>query len=179
MCDKQQNSTQRPLCSVSGCCNVSKLMARRRKDGSATYSKYCNRHHGLRYGRSHRSRYVGMREKKDYCENIDGRLGFVCTSTIIHPSMLSVDHIYGDRKDNRPESLQTLCLNCHSYKTITAGDHMPKPTKPFSIRLYFSPMPNISAIQSLLGRGIHFLLGRHTTVFLCAMSVPFLHSYVA
>jgi len=55
--------------------------------------------------------------KKSYCENIDGRLGNPCTSTIDHECQLSVDHIDGDHNNDDPENLQTLCHNCHALKT--------------------------------------------------------------
>ncbi len=63
--------------------------------------------------------------KKDYCENIDGRLGFKCP---VNPdwefpnSVLHGDHINGDHEDNRPENLQTLCSICHHLKGMHAGD---------------------------------------------------------
>jgi|TARA_Y100000310_G_scaffold310446_1_gene355704 5-methylcytosine-specific restriction endonuclease McrA len=60
--------------------------------------------------------------KKEYCENIDGRLGFECTATIIDGCQLDLDHIDGDRWHNVPENVQTLCGNCHSMKTKFSGD---------------------------------------------------------
>jgi 5-methylcytosine-specific restriction endonuclease McrA len=35
---------------------------------------------------------------------------------------LDVDHIDGDRFNNDPANLQTLCANCHRLKTHLAGD---------------------------------------------------------
>ena len=32
--------------------------------------------------------------------------------------MLQVNHKDGNRKNNKKENLQTLCANCHAYKTI-------------------------------------------------------------
>ena len=55
--------------------------------------------------------------KKDYCENIDGRLGFACTATIIHRRQLDLDHIDGNHDFNLASNLQTLCKNCHAQKT--------------------------------------------------------------
>ena len=60
--------------------------------------------------------------KKDYCENIDGRLGFKCTATIIDGCQLELDHIDGDRWHNVPKNAQTFCSNCHSIKTKFHGD---------------------------------------------------------
>ena len=66
------------------------------------------------------NKYLG---KKEYCENKDGRLGFKCTAKIIHRTMLQVDHIDGNPSNNDPSNKQTLCANCHRYKTFTEGDH--------------------------------------------------------
>ena len=55
--------------------------------------------------------------KKNYCENIDGRLGFICTATIAHRRQLDLDHINGDHDFNLSTNLQTLCKNCHAQKT--------------------------------------------------------------
>mgnify|MGYP001188505514 CR=1 FL=1 len=60
--------------------------------------------------------------RKDYCENIDGRLGFKCTTKItedmIKAGVLEVDHIIPRTKGgtNDEENLQTLCCNCHKMK---------------------------------------------------------------
>jgi hypothetical protein len=63
------------------------------------------------------------RYRKDYCENIDGRLGFQCTTTITWDGMLDVDHIDGHYKNNDPLNLQTLCKCCHAYKTNLYKDY--------------------------------------------------------
>jgi len=61
--------------------------------------------------------------KKEYCENKDGRLGFKCTAKIRHITMLHVDHIDGNPSNNDRSNKQTLCANCHAYKTFIEGDH--------------------------------------------------------
>lgn len=61
--------------------------------------------------------------RKDFCENIDARLGFHCTYNVVIPAQLQVDHINGNPYDDRPKNLQTLCANCHVYKTFTYGDN--------------------------------------------------------
>jgi 5-methylcytosine-specific restriction endonuclease McrA len=63
--------------------------------------------------------------KKNYCENRDGRLGFVCPvrtdykfpSTILHG-----DHIDGNHENNKSENIQTLCSICHHLKGLSSGD---------------------------------------------------------
>ena len=63
--------------------------------------------------------------KKFYCENKDGRLGFVCPvdpewefpRTVLHG-----DHIDGDHENNIPKNIQTLCCICHHMKGLSSGD---------------------------------------------------------
>lgn len=85
-----------------------------KKDGSVKYGVRCGRCHDIRYGiRPY------LIHEKTYCENIDGRLGFVCTANIVHQKQLTVDHING-RNVEDPHgawNCQTLCHNCHTMKT--------------------------------------------------------------
>jgi 5-methylcytosine-specific restriction endonuclease McrA len=52
--------------------------------------------------------------KKDACE--------LCNFKPVHSSQLDVDHIDGNRKNNDPSNLQTLCSNCHRLKTYLNRD---------------------------------------------------------
>ena len=61
-----------------------------------------------------KSQYPYTLHKKDTCEHC----GFVRT----HASQLDVDHIDGDRWNNDPANLRTLCANCHRLKTHLHGD---------------------------------------------------------
>jgi len=80
--------------------------------GFDNVADYKNSKHAYRYARL------------DYCENIDGRLGYICTTTMPDgfKSHLDTDHINGNPFDHAPENLQTLCKNCHTYKGILNGD---------------------------------------------------------
>ena len=77
-----------------------------------------------------------LKYRKNYCENIDGRLGFKCTFTAPTPEQLTsigmredyqgwlqVDHIDGNHLNNDESNLQTLCACCHNVKTFANGDH--------------------------------------------------------
>ena len=74
--------------------------------------------------------------RKDYCENQDGRLGFVCQAVFPSEDVLNslgieygvaphfdVDHIDGNPRNNKPENLQTLCKCCHSVKNLINKDY--------------------------------------------------------
>jgi 5-methylcytosine-specific restriction endonuclease McrA len=63
--------------------------------------------------------------KKNYCENKDGRLGFICPvdPTFNFPNnVLHDDHVNGDHYDNSPSNLMTLCSICHAIKGLKSGD---------------------------------------------------------
>ena len=84
-------------------------------------------------GHAHRlnSKHPYRQYRKEYCENRDGRLGFTCAftkpKTGMTDGMLQVDHIvpqsvaksqgWDQDKINSKKNLQTLCCNCHNYKT--------------------------------------------------------------
>ena len=109
-----------PMCSVPGCTN------RRDNAGYGNYHAECSYHHKKKYGMSG---WDYKKYRKDYCENIDGRLGFKCTSTIMNTAWnLEVDHIDGDRTNNHESNLQTLCNCCHRYKTFSNEENL-KPEK--------------------------------------------------
>lgn len=73
------------------------------------------------------SKHPYRKHRKDYCENIDGRLGFKCnypkTPFKEVSALLQVDHIDGNPNKNDPRNLQTLCPNCHTYKTHINEDN--------------------------------------------------------
>lgn len=54
--------------------------------------------------------------KKTSCEHC----GFVA----LHPCQLDVDHIDGNRDNNKPNNYRTLCANCHRLKTHNERDHI-------------------------------------------------------
>jgi 5-methylcytosine-specific restriction endonuclease McrA len=63
--------------------------------------------------------------KKNYCENKDGRFGFVCpvkNNFEFPSSVLHGDHIDGNHQNNNPKNLQTVCSICHHMKGLNSGD---------------------------------------------------------
>jgi 5-methylcytosine-specific restriction endonuclease McrA len=65
--------------------------------------------------------------KKEYCENRDGILGFICPldkdrygefpSDIYH-----MDHLDGNHNNNSLDNLKTFCAICHTRKGKESGD---------------------------------------------------------
>jgi hypothetical protein len=111
----------RPRCIVDGCNRPGQHMGNYRADGTPLFRKKCQMHHSINYG------IDGWEYKiyrKNYCENKDGRLGFKCKYKIQIEAQLQVDHINGNPTDHREENLQTLCANCHVFKTLENKDYL-------------------------------------------------------
>ena len=107
------------MCSVSDCDRKGQHLGTYYKTGEKIGQPRrrdkCGKHHFIQYKINDWEYKV---YRKDYCENIDGRLGFKCTTTIIDTSyQLEVDHIDEDHTNNNIENLQTLCACCHRLKT--------------------------------------------------------------
>ena len=65
--------------------------------------------------------------KKNYCENCDGILGFICPmdkSRYLEFSchIYHLDHIDGNHHNNTLENLKTFCSICHTRKGKENGD---------------------------------------------------------
>ena len=110
----------RPNCQIEGCFNPAKFQYEY-TDGTIKWRSrhgkiICNVH-------QRRTWHPVYKEKKSYCENINGFLGFKCTTTIFSDVMLEIDHIDGDPSNDSPNNLQTLCACCHRYKTYKNKDH--------------------------------------------------------
>lgn len=93
-----------------------------RQKGYSSYSQLLNEYHPYR------------KYRKEYCENKDGRLGFVCRVKIRIPAQLQVDHKNGNPSDNRPRNLQTLCACCHIFKTHKNRDYETAGRKKLGVR---------------------------------------------
>ena len=104
------------LCIICGKHPVA-MSARKTKTGKIRWRKRCQdciytsraiRQNGAR---TNRNRY-----KKLSCEEC----GFVA----VHPCQLDIDHIDGDRMNDSPGNLRTLCSNCHRLKTQLSRDNV-------------------------------------------------------
>ena len=86
---------------------------------------YCGRCHMAVRGKTSYKEGV-FPIKKTYCENKDGRLGFICATkgVKLFSCMLDMDHIKPEAQGglNVPENIQTLCKNCHARKSWEDGD---------------------------------------------------------
>jgi len=91
------------------------------KNGTKRWRPICGRCHLASYGAKELDEGV-IAVKKTYCENKDARLGYECTAHIPYPGVLELDHIDGDRCNNIISNIQTLCKNCHSYKSHLNND---------------------------------------------------------
>jgi len=128
---KYKASNPERMCCVKGCNTIGQHMGKPRKDGSIVRRAYCANHHyerqalkkGITKTQWTNSFHPYRKFRKSYCENVDSRLGFQCTTNIFWEGMLQVDHIDGNPTNNVEENTQTLCGCCHAYKTNTNQDY--------------------------------------------------------
>ena len=141
---KIPSKENRPRCSSPECARPCDIISTR-KDGSPLYRKICKTCHSSKTASKHglknlkevvamnagfdnptdyaNSTHPYRRHRKDFCENIDGRLGYVCDSVIRMSAQLEVDHRDGNHLNNDPNNLQTLCKMCHTFKTYANKDY--------------------------------------------------------
>jgi hypothetical protein len=101
------------ICINEGCTRI------RHSVGKNKFRSVC--YHCHRAYRGHWDYTYGVKPlMKNYCENIDGRLGFKCTATIVDKCQIDMDHIDNNNNNNSIDNIQFLCSNCHRYKTKKA-----------------------------------------------------------
>ena len=118
-----------PICVNLGCNN--KVTVREWKYWS--FKSECSRCIGAR--KAHK-RIPGVTiHKKEFCENYNGHLGFVCPIKIPSVSVekmkkiwkeflpsLDLDHLDSDHTNNDPENVKTYCKLCHTKRSQKSGD---------------------------------------------------------
>lgn len=120
---KTRDGLDRPKCINIGCRKPVAL-------SRGTLDSPTNRTFRSVCGTCHKAGYKGnslpegiLSVKRNFCENIDGRLGFKCSTTIINSGQLELDHINGDHNHNTMTNIQTICKVCHAIKSHLSGDH--------------------------------------------------------
>ena len=101
-------SNRTGVCSV---CGFTKIKLRDKNAPSLSGRYKCKAVYKKAYNKS---LYPYTVHKKNQCEH--------CGFKPVHISQLDVDHIDGDRWNNDPTNLQTLCANCHRLKTHLNDD---------------------------------------------------------
>ena len=143
MSTHQKNSSQktglRPICVNTGC-DQPVTYSHTARSGVRRWRPVCSRCQRASYGNGDHAPGV-VPIKKAHCENQDGRLGYQCTAHIAYPGVLELDHRDGDRCNNDPDNIQTLCKVCHSYKGHISNDFRRR-------RLTHSQEPVIIATQT-------------------------------
>ena len=141
----RQHEIDHPTCSNQGCTNPKAVDNWHWTSGQPKYKDVCVPCHqsvtALRYAEknnvdwvkniidviAHKKGFTSANDylisihpyrkyRKNYCENIDKRLGFPCTTNIVWDGMLDVDHIDENPSNEDPSNYQTLCACCHRYK---------------------------------------------------------------
>jgi len=130
MCKTHENR----ICETENCTNLGRNVGKN-KDGTIKRANICEMHFGIKH-QVNGWQYKVFR--KDYCENNDGRLGFICTTTITNlipkECQLDADHIDGNPSNNIAKNIQTLCKNCHVVKTHLNKDYLSEGRKALGIR---------------------------------------------
>ena len=130
MCKTHENR----ICETEGCTNLGRNIGKN-KDGTIKRANICEMHFGIKY---QRNGWPYKIHRKKYCENIDGRLGFKCTTTISNlvpwEMQLDADHKDGNPSNNSKENIQTLCKCCHAIKTHSNKDYLTEGRKAKGIK---------------------------------------------
>ena len=105
-----------PQCVIIGC-GKNACQKRKNKNGTYLYHLFCSKHQKMR---------TKLKvSKDDGCLNQKtGYLGFPCNTVVLDSCQLTIDHHDGDRFNNDPQNLKTICQSCHSLKTKIFSEHL-------------------------------------------------------
>ena len=132
---KKFEKVERPLCDCGNLCMKSpSSVSGFNKKCRGCYKKAQANKLGISVQELSNKSHPYRKFRKTYCENVDSRLGFRCTTTILLSAQLEVDHIDGNPSNNDPKNLQTLCSCCHKYKTILNEDYKTPGRKELGIK---------------------------------------------
>lgn len=119
-CTDLQRRIPRPVCSSCDKC-LAKVSDSVKMHGKLYFNELCTgcmheKNHGKRHPfvKHHKYSRPWIVHKKDICEK--------CKFKAQHSCQLDVDHIDGNKYNNSPDNLQTLCANCHRLKTMLNKD---------------------------------------------------------
>ena len=118
-----QSKSDYVKCSIPNCCNnvgYHNIKSNKSKDGyRIVWKNLCEKH------RNKRGKDLADRWKlQNGCGNKDGRYGFVCTSVIIHPAQLQINHKDGNNLNRDETNIEVLCGNCHIVATLQNRHHL-------------------------------------------------------
>lgn len=159
-----KDGTPRPKCINVGCTNAVTCSSGGEDSPAAsrTLRTVCSKCHRSSYGNKPLPTGVTS-HKKTYCENVDGRIdGVICTATGLSSAQLELDHIDGNHINNIPSNVQTLCKNCHSKKSILAGDYRKKCKSHRSPSAKITNLPEPPTITSTFSHLFDFVLQTKT-----------------
>jgi hypothetical protein len=94
------------------------------KHGFTRISQVVAKNAGFDSDTEHRNTtHHDRKHRKDYCENIDGHLGFTCPVLTkeswvgFEIGCLDLDHVDGNHNNNTPDNVKTYCKLCHNKKS--------------------------------------------------------------
>lgn len=106
-------------CSLPSC--YEKVSYRQLKNDRFEWRTFCDKHRNAK-----RLKVVADGWKlQQGCINRDGRYGGIpCSSTLLNPGQLQVNHIDGNNLNRDSSNIEVICGNCHHIATVQQGHHL-------------------------------------------------------